>query len=87
MICQGVKDFMNNRDCQDYLKVLEDSFMCYIKSEEYVCMDKETRVSYVSSYEELKALLINLIEIRTILGLANIAQSEVCNTKTVTKPA
>ena len=85
MILQAVKDFMSNRDCRDYLKALEDSFMCYIKSDEYACMNTELRVSYVSSYNELKEHIIKLIEITTILDAANIVQSELCNTKEVTK--
>ena len=59
--------------------------MCYIKSDEYACMNRELRVSYVNSYNELKAHIINLIEITTILDAANIVQSELCNTKEVTK--
>jgi hypothetical protein len=87
MIYQAVKDFMSNRECRDYLKALEDSFMCYIKSDEYVCLGKEERVSYVSSYEELKAHIIRLIEITAISNAAEIVQSEVCNSKAVTKCA
>ena len=64
---------------------MEDSFMCYIKSEEYACMGKEERVSYISSYEELKTHIIKLIEITAILDAAKIVQSEVCNYKAVTK--
>ena len=85
MIIQLVKDFMSNRDCRDYLKVLEDSFMCYIKSDEYACLNKEARVSYVSSYNELKTFIINLLEKPSILDAAYIVQSELHNTKEVTK--
>ena len=66
---KAVEDFLNNReDILDYVKNLDDSFQAYIVSDEYACMNKDNRASYVNSYLELKSFLFKLIEIKAVLN-------------------
>lgn len=67
----AAEDFLNNReDILDYVKALDDSFQTYIVSDDYACMSKEDRATYVNSINELKHFLFKLIEIKAVLNKA-----------------
>jgi len=68
-------DFLNNRDdILDYVKALDDSFQAYIVSDEYACMNREDRATYVNSCNELKHFLFKLIEIKAVLNKVEFGQ-------------
>lgn len=56
-----VRDFVQNRDLQDYEKILIEVSECYIKSDEYVTLPKANRIVVVESLKELITLINKLI--------------------------
>jgi hypothetical protein len=46
------------------MTVLDDLFVHYIKSDEYICMQGNNRENLVNIYLELKALITKLIDVK-----------------------
>ncbi len=64
LVTSATNNFLLNRDPEEYLPVLEDTFINYSTTDEFACLSREERMNIANCYRELKTFLRALAGLR-----------------------